>query len=84
MVLEPTFRIGLLLQIPFALVAFVLARFLLRVADGLGCLLAPGRELSELVTTGAARAPGPVWVPRVAALAGGHGVRGPPFLIARF
>ena len=40
---EPTFRIGLLLQLPFALVAFVVAWLLLRVARSVGQALAPRR-----------------------------------------
>jgi hypothetical protein len=36
MVLQPTFRLGLLLQLPFALLAFVAARLLLRAADRAG------------------------------------------------
>lgn len=36
MVLQPTFRVGLLLQVPFALVAFLVARLLLRAADRAG------------------------------------------------
>lgn len=36
MVLQPTFRIGLALQIPFALLAFLAARLLLRAADTAG------------------------------------------------
>jgi hypothetical protein len=40
---EPTFRIGLALQLPFALLAFLLARLLLRVARSVGAALAPQR-----------------------------------------
>lgn len=36
MVLQPTFRVGLALQLPFALVAFLVARLLLRAARGAG------------------------------------------------
>jgi hypothetical protein len=39
--LEPTVVLGLLLQAPFALVAFVLARALLAVAERIGALLVP-------------------------------------------
>jgi hypothetical protein len=40
MVLQPTFRIGVLLQLPFGLAAYLVARFLLRVAERLGAALA--------------------------------------------
>jgi len=80
MVLQPTFRIGLLLQLPFGLVAYVAARLLLRVADDVGSML---RRLVE-------RTPLPGissnWVPfelhpvRVPVLADGHAGRGPPSL----
>ena len=36
MVLQPTFRIGLALQLPFAVLAFLAARLLLRTADTAG------------------------------------------------
>jgi hypothetical protein len=41
--LEPTFLIGVALQVPFALVALLVARLLLRVAERLGGLLVPSR-----------------------------------------
>ena len=47
LVLEPTFRIGLLLQIPFALAGFLLARFLLGAADCAGRVLWPVLELAR-------------------------------------
>lgn len=43
-VFEPTFGIGLALQLPFALVAFLVARALLRVAECLGRILCPERR----------------------------------------
>jgi hypothetical protein len=78
MVLQPTFRVGLALQLPFALLAYVVARLLLRVADEVGTAL---RRLVEHVRT-----PGvsPVWSPfelaplRVPVLASGQASRGPP------
>jgi hypothetical protein len=78
MVQQPTFRIGLLLQLPFALAAYLLARLLLRVADRVGDVLHGALEGARLEV----RTPG--WPafdfspPRVAALAGGHAGRGPP------
>jgi hypothetical protein len=82
MALQPTFRIGLLLQLPFALLAFLTARLLLRVADGVASALrgraelpAPAgvlRQWSALV----------VWPPRMSVLADGHAGRGPPSPVA--
>jgi len=80
MVLQPTFRIGLLLQLPFGLVAYLAARLLLRVADDVGSML---RRLVERTPL-----PGisPNWFPfelhpvRVPVLADGHAGRGPPSL----
>jgi hypothetical protein len=40
-VAEPTFLLGLALQLPFAALAWLLARAILRVADALGALIAP-------------------------------------------
>jgi hypothetical protein len=82
MVLEPTFRIGLLLQIPFGLAGFLLARLLLGAADHVRRALWPIFELPRLVAGVCQRAPETGWLPRVAVLAGGHAGRGPPFLIA--
>ena len=80
MVLQPTFRIGLLLQLPFGLVAYVAARLLLRAADDVGSMLRRFVERTPL--------PGlsPNWFPfelhpvRVPVLADGHAGRGPPSL----
>ena len=74
-VLEPTFVLGLLLQLPFALVAMFLARMLLGAAEALGAAWTrtppawpgePGRGV---------RAP---WVPRRSPLALGRAQRAPP------
>jgi hypothetical protein len=77
-VLEPTFVVGLVLQLPFALAAFVVARALLGLAQAIVELLrAAPRPLLE--------APEPrllpayaVAPPRISALALGHGQRAPP------
>ena len=79
MVLQPTFRIGLALQLPFAVLAFLAARLLLRAADS------AGRRVRRPL------APRPVffgfsigWVvvrlapPRRLAPASTHAGRGPP------
>ena len=78
-VLAPTFLPGLVFQAPFALLAFLLARWLLRAADRL-----------RAVVFGPDIVPCGHWVPlalswfgsldlaRPSALARGHGERGPP------
>ncbi len=78
MVLQPTFRIGLLLQLPFALVAFLVARVLLRVADGAGHRLRhraprPARFGSSV---GWVALGGATWPGRAPATT--HAGRGPP------
>jgi hypothetical protein len=79
MVLQPTFRVGLLLQLPFGLVAFLVARLLLRVADRVGHALR--RPVTRPALVGVSRG----WVvltirpPRRRALESGHAVRGPPY-----
>jgi hypothetical protein len=79
-VLEPTFRVGLLLQAPFALAAFMVARLLLRVAEHVGRVLGRHRGLGVRPPLGVrALAPSSLLsVPRLAVLAAGHAQRGPP------
>ncbi len=79
-VLEPTFRVGLLLQLPFALVAYLVARLLLRVAEHVGRVLGRRRERGVRRPRGVgALAPcGLLFVPRLPVLAAGHAERGPP------
>jgi hypothetical protein len=43
--LEPTFFVGLALQVPFALAGYLIARALLRVSDGVCSLIGRGRSL---------------------------------------
>ena len=80
LVTEPTFVLGLLLQAPFALAAYALARFLLRAVRSVARLLAPSRP--------APRECRPRWhrvassTPRIPALALGYGSRAPPALLA--
>jgi hypothetical protein len=79
-VLQPTFGAGLLLQLPFAFLAYLLARLLMRAARRVAPVLrgASGRP--------APARPALVWLPvaplqaagRV--LAGGHLARGPPLV----
>ncbi len=74
---EPTFRIGLLLQLPFALVAFVVAWLLLRVARSVGQALAP-RRLRLPRPSLVLRAAGRLDVQRAHLLTSGRTTRGPP------
>jgi hypothetical protein len=77
--LEPTFVVGLLLQLPFAVAAFLLARFLLRAVRSLGRLLSgPPRSAARVSVESRPRTR--VVRPRVPALALGYGSRGPPAL----
>jgi hypothetical protein len=77
-VLEPTFVTGLLLQIPFALLAWVLTRAILRAAETLSRWL----RTSSLPRAGAVVQPVPGRLPpRVAPLAFGVSQRGPPVRI---
>ena len=76
-VLQPTFRVGLLLQLPFALAAYLIARFLLRVTERLGRMLSglprrrrPAASPGRLVADACLR--------RVGVLASGASGRGPP------
>lgn len=79
--LEPTFVVGLLLQIPFALAAFALARLLLKAVDRLGCSL-DGRSPRRVHGAAPAMpAPGIGPVLRPAVAARGYGERGPPGLL---
>src|SRR2546423_11169412 len=76
MVLQPTFRIGLLLQLPFGLAAYLVARLLLRAADEVGRAL--GRQpRCPQVGLSPAWAVSPSWVPRLSVV-GSHAGRGPP------
>jgi hypothetical protein len=81
MVLQPTFRVGLALQLPFALVAFLLARLLLRAgATAATRVHSPAPRPSERATL-----PTSWIVPRIARVASAttlalHPGRGPPLL----
>jgi hypothetical protein len=75
--LQPTFAIGLLLALPFAVAAYSLARLLLRAVRSLGRLFVPlpSRRPAALPT---ARPASCFFAPRVPVLALGYGSRGPP------
>lgn len=75
---EPTFLVGLCLQVPFALAALLIARLLLGFADSAGRAFAAFprprlRGARTLFLTAPVAAP-----PRIPALALGYGERGPP------
>jgi hypothetical protein len=78
MVEQPTFRIGLLLQLPFAVLAFTAARILSRVVERVGTALRLASPSFVLCGESASRILVAVSVLRPSALAGGHAVRGPP------
>jgi hypothetical protein len=76
-VFAPTFLPGLVFQLPFALVAFVIARLLLRAADRLRSLVfrpVASRLAAAIPVVSAAR----LDLPRLAVLAFGVAERGPP------
>jgi hypothetical protein len=78
-VFEPTFVVGLAVQVPFALLAFGLARWLLRAAAAVGRVL--GGAPRHRSWPGSAVVPAPtcrVDAPRLPVLALGFGTRGPP------
>jgi hypothetical protein len=79
LLMQPTFRLGLLLQIPFALAAYLTARLLLRAVACLGARLAPSTHVGP--ATGARTCFGlTLDVPRLSPLASGRCVRGPPLV----
>jgi hypothetical protein len=74
---QPAFVVGLLLQLPFAGAAYVLARVLLRAVRALGGLLI--RRPRRRARAWAPRRPAIRFLrPRLPALALGYGSRGPP------
>lgn len=78
-VLDPTFLLGLLLQLPFALLAYLAARLLLRAAERVGCALAPRRERRRFaVSLSSLLLPAAPVLPRLSVLARCDAQRGPP------
>jgi hypothetical protein len=75
--LETRFLLGLLLQLPFGLLALLVARALLRVVERLVLALGAERPL-RLRTSVSWSLPDPVVLPRIPALALGYPQRGPP------
>jgi len=77
-VLHPTFLAGLLLQIPFGLAGYAVARALVRLADGVRALI--GRRRRRIPTTGTPPQARPAYrtPPRSAAHSWAHSGRAPP------
>jgi hypothetical protein len=76
---DPTFALGLALQLPFGLLAWLLARAVLRAADALRALLA---ALPLAVSPAEQRAPARRPVPPRRPFAAGAPLRGPPVAAA--
>lgn len=76
--LEPTFLIGLGLQLPFALAAYGLARFLLRAAERIGVSLRDTPPRRWGTAPAAPQRPSPLVHPRLEPLVAGSSGRGPP------
>lgn len=77
--LAPTFRDGLVLQLPFAVVAFLAARIMLRVAQRVGRALASTPRVAARISVVMAA---PARTPLVRLLARRLSVRGPPLPVA--
>jgi hypothetical protein len=78
MVLQPTFRVGLALQIPFAIAAYLIARLAQRGAERAGRALRPRATRVVTVLADVVALFTEVLLPRRGALAGGYAGRGPP------
>jgi hypothetical protein len=81
LVLEPTFLVGLALQLPFAVAALLLTRALYALGFGLGCVLAGRLALARPLRQGPPallRRPESATLVSPSLLALGHGQRAPP------
>jgi hypothetical protein len=78
-VLDPAFLVGVVLQVPFALAAYLLARALLAVAEVVGKALAVGSKPRPLPVIRNV-SPGAADLVRIPVLALGYPGRGPPAL----
>jgi hypothetical protein len=78
MVLQPTFRVGLALQIPFAIAAYLIARLAARGAERAGRALRPAATRVVAVRAAFVAVVVEVLLARRGALAGGYAGRGPP------
>jgi hypothetical protein len=82
-ILTPTFLPGLALQIPFALVTYLLARLLLGAADRIQIWFVAPRPRAAFAVFRSVWLPASVDLPRLSALSSGHGLRGPPLAAVR-
>jgi hypothetical protein len=78
MVEQPTFRVGLALQVPFGLVAFLVARVLLRTAHAVGRALGPRRAIPPGVRTAGRTRARRLLAPCTRTRGLGWSTRGPP------
>jgi hypothetical protein len=81
-ILEPTFLPGLLLQIPFALAGYAVARVLIRLADGVRALVAARRPVPHADATPPAPRRATQILPRSEAHRWAHSGRAPPRAVA--
>lgn len=81
MVEQPTFRVGLLLQLPFAALAFLVARLLLRTARSAVAAFAAAPRVVLVAPAASALRPVAAATVRRRVPALGFGVRGPPVLV---
>ena len=77
-VLERAFLVGIVLQVPIALAAFLVARALLAVAEVVGKALAVASDPRPLVAASRRVSPGAADLARIPVLALGYPERGPP------
>lgn len=78
MVEQPTFRVGLLLQLPFALAALLVAHLLLRAVERVGVALRERPRPLAFYAVAIRLRPVPDAVLRPSVVATGHAGRGPP------
>ena len=80
--LEPSFWRGLVLQAPLGFAAYLTARLLLRTASAVADVVVARRDAHAVARPGPAvrRPPAPVFLPRLAPLAGLAADRAPPLL----
>ena len=78
MAVDPTFLAALLLQVPFGLAAYLVAKALLRLADRLGEALAPPRSARLRAVPRIAYPASALFVPHRLALASASRPRAPP------
>jgi hypothetical protein len=78
LVVQPTFLVGLALQLPFALAGLLAARWLGRAAEAVGRAIAIPATARDRGTASAPVAAATLLLPPRPALASGRSVRGPP------